>query len=271
VQHRGLSPRSRIVLTACAAVLVAALAAPLWNIAGHWWNGPEVHLSTLKGKPGSFVLGDGTKVLLDADSDATASIGAHARRLSLKRGEALLTVTHEAWRSFEVVTGAGRVRDLGTQFDIEALGGATRIAVLEGRVQVLTARGEGLLVAGQAGGYDSKGNLLMQKSLDTAVTRWSAGQRHFQDERLADVLTRLARYHEVTFVFSDEQLRDLRVSGTFRIADLGLFLRTLSAALPIDVRYLDQQHGDQQHVEITPRAQIPNQDSRQNQRTNDRR
>jgi transmembrane sensor len=266
VQHRGLSSRSRIVLTACAAVLVAALVAPLWNIAGRWWNGPEVHLSTIKGQPGSFVLDDGTKVLLDADSEATASIGAHARRLSLKRGEALLTVSHEAWRSFEVVSGAGRIRDLGTQFDIEALGGATRISVLEGRVEVLTSRGEGLLVAGQAGGYDRDGNLLMQKSLDAAVTRWSAGQRHFQDERLADVLTRLARYHEVAFAFSDERLRDLRVSGTFRIADLGLFLRTLGAALPIDVRYIDQQH-----VEITPRAQIPNQDSRQNQRTNDRR
>jgi transmembrane sensor len=98
VQHRVLSPRSRIVLTACATVLVAALAAPLWNIAGHWWNGPEVHLSTIKGKPGSFVLDDGTKVLLDADSEATASLGAHARRLALKRGEALLTVSHEAWR-----------------------------------------------------------------------------------------------------------------------------------------------------------------------------
>jgi ferric-dicitrate binding protein FerR (iron transport regulator) len=70
----------------------------------------------------------------------------------------------------------------------------------------------------------------------------------------------------VTFVFSDERLRDLRVSGTFRMEDLGLFLRTLGAALPIDVRYLDQQH-----VEITPRAQTPNRDSRPNQRTNSRR
>jgi transmembrane sensor len=266
VQHRGFSPRNRIALAACAAVLLGALAVPLWNVAGHWWNGPEVHLSTIKGKPGSFVLDDGTKVLLDADSEATASIGAHARRVFLKRGEALLTVSHDAWRSFEVVAGAGRVRDLGTQFDIETLGDATRISVLEGRVEVLTSRGEGRLVAGQAGGYDSNGNMLMQTALDAAVTRWSAGQRHFQDERLADVVTRLARYHEVTFVFSDERLRDLRVSGTFRIEDLGLFLRTLGAALPIDVRYLDQQH-----VEITPRAQTPNRDSRPNQRTNGRR
>jgi transmembrane sensor len=266
VQHRGFSPRSRIALAACAAALLAATAVPIWKIGAHWWNGSEVHLSTGKGKPESFVLADGTKVLLDADSDATANIDGRARRVYLKRGEALLTVSHETWRSFEVVVGAGRVRDLGTQFDIETVGGATRISVLEGRVGVSTLQGEALLVAGQAGGYDSNGTLLMQKSLDAAATRWSEGQRHFEDERLSDVLARLARYHAVAFVFSDERLQDLRVSGTFRIADLGLFLRTLGAALPIDVHYLDPQH-----VQITPRARAPSPDSRPNQRPSDRR
>ena len=265
LQHRGFSPRGRIALAACAVALLAATAVPIWKVGAHWWNGSEVHLSTGKGKPESFVLADGTKVLLDADSEATANIGGRARRVFLKRGEALLTVSHEAWRSFEVIVGAGRVRDLGTQFDIEAVGGATRISVLEGRVGVSTPRGETLLVARQAGGYDGNGILLMQKSLDAAVTRWSAGQRHFEDERLSDVLTRLARYHAVTFVFSDERLRDLRVSGTFRVADLKLFLRTLGAALPIDVHYLDPQH-----VEITSRPQAPSPDSRPYQRTDGR-
>jgi transmembrane sensor len=130
---------------------------------------------------------------------------------------------------------------------------------------VLTARGEAVLSAGQAGGYDRSGTLLMQKSLDAAVTRWSAGQRHFEDERLSDVLARLARYHAVTFVFSDERLQDLRVSGTFRIADLQLFLRTLGAALPIDVHY-----PDPAHVEIAPSAPAPDQDPHSSQRTNER-
>jgi len=265
VRHQRLSPRNRVVIGACAAaLLVAIVAVPLWSTGARWWNGPEIHLSTFKGKPQSFALEDGTKVLLDADSEITASIGAHARRLLLKRGEVLITVVHDAWRPFEVVTGAGRIRDLGTQFDVEALSTATRISVLQGHVRVLTARGEALLFAGQAGGYDSNGALLMQKSLDAAATRWSAGQRHFEEERLSDVLARLSRYHPVTFVFSDERLRDLRVSGTFRITDLGLFLRTLSAALPIDAHYLDPQH-----VEITPRTRAPDRDSRPNHRTSD--
>jgi transmembrane sensor len=265
-KRRRFSRSSRVALGACAAVLLVAIAVPLWNTGTRWWNGPQIQLSTVKGKPQSFVLEDGTKVLLDADSQATASIGAHARRLLLKRGEALITVLHDAWRPFEVVAGAGRVRDLGTQFDVEVLSGATRVAVLQGHVRVLTARGEAVLSAGQAGGYDRSGTVLMQKSLDAAVTHWSAGQRHFEDERLSDVLARLARYHAVTFVFSDERLQDLRVSGTFRIADLQLFLRTLGAALPIDVHY-----PDPQHVEITPRAQqAPDRDPHSSQRTNER-
>jgi transmembrane sensor len=65
------------------------------------------------------------------------------------------------------------------------------------------------------------------------------GQRHFEREPLGQVLERVSRYHDVKFVFTDSALRDLRVSGAFRLSDLTLLLRTLSAALPIKSRYLD--------------------------------
>ncbi len=229
----------KAALAAGIVVLSIAIGIPLVRSGYQWWNGTPIELATLKGQPQTFALDDGTTVTLDADSQLTANIGAHHRHVSLSRGEALFNVKHDGARPFEVVTGAGRVQDLGTRFDIEALEDSTHVSVIEGRVAVLTARGQALLVAGQMSGYDNAGDLLPVKPFKEDATPWSRGQRHFDHERLGDVLDRVARYHAVKFVFTDNHLRELRISGTFKLGDLPLILRTLAAALPIESRYLN--------------------------------
>ncbi len=231
----------RAAVAAGIALLALAVGWPALRSGYRWWNGTQIQLATQKGQPHNFSLEDGTTVMLDADSQLTANIGARRRSVSLDHGEALFNIKPDASRPFEVVTSAGRVQDLGTRFDIEALENSTRVSVLEGRVGVLTAKGQALLTPGQAGGYDNAGNLLPTEPFKEDTTRWSGGQRHFDHEFLDHVLERVARYHAVKFVFSDSHLRELRVSGTFRIEDLPLFLRTLAAALPVEPRYLNPQ------------------------------
>ena len=228
----------KTAVAACVVLLAIAVFGSLWPAAHRWWSGAEIRLATARGQPRTFVLDDGTRVLLDADSELVAQIGFRSRQLSLLRGEALLTVSHDASRAFEVRIGRGRVQDLGTEFDIEYLAGAARISVLEGRVGVFTSGGRTLLLAGQTGGYDSAGNLTSVGSFDAAATHWSEGLRHYDREALGDVIERMGRYHAVTFVFAESRLQDLRVSGTFKTSDLPLFLRTLAAALPVEMRYL---------------------------------
>jgi transmembrane sensor len=238
------APPARFIVTktaiaACIALMALGIGITLSHSVTRWWNGSEVSLTTLKGQPKSFTLEDGTSVLLDADSQLVAHIGYHGRRAVLVRGEALINVAHDPARPFEVALGAGRIQDLGTRFDIETLSNSSRIAVLEGRVGVLTSRGQALLVAGQSSDYDTAGNLQAVRAFDATAVQWSQGRRHFDREPLGDVLERLTRYHAVTFVYTDTQLKNLRVSGTFRTDDQGLFLRTLAAALPIELKYLD--------------------------------
>ncbi len=231
----------RAAVAAGIALLALAIGWPAVRSGYRWWNGTQIQLATRKGQPHDFALEDGTTVMLDADSQLTANIGARRRSVTLDRGEALFNIKHDASRPFEVVTSAGRIQDLGTRFDIEALENATRVSVLEGRVGVLTTKGQALLAPWQAGGYDNAGNLLPTEPFKEDTTRWSGGQRHFDHALLDHVLERVARYHAVKFVFSDQHLRELRVSGTFKVEDLPLFLRTLAAALPIEPRYLDPQ------------------------------
>jgi transmembrane sensor len=234
-------PRVQRMVWAVAAVLLAAVAVPVCLQLSRWWNGVPVHWSAPQGESRSVVLEDGTHVLLDADSDLVAKLGAHARRVSLVRGEALFTVTHDASRPFEIELGPGRIVDLGTRFDVEKLPSAVRVAVFEGRVGLRTVHGEMVLGAGRGSGFDAAGMLLPVTQVSAAATVRADGTRHFDSEPLAAVVARLARYHPVSFVFAEPQLQDLQVSGTFRVTDLKLFLRTLSAAFPIEARWVGPQ------------------------------
>lgn len=248
---------TRVALAAGLVLLTIAATLPFLSAALRGWDGSDIRLVTLNGRSKSFVLDDGTQVLLDADSELTAHMGHNMRRVVLIRGEALFHVSHDASRPFEVTAGSGRVQDLGTAFDVENLADSTRISVLEGQVAVLTDHGRTLLVAGQAGGYDKAGNLDPVSPFDRTMGPGLEGPRHFSRERLGDVLERLARHHAVTFLFADPHLRDLRFSGTFSTDDLDLFLRTLAAALPIEPRYLDPHR-----IEIATRSPRPNRDYR---------
>jgi transmembrane sensor len=232
---------ARPVGVAFALVLVAALLVPGLHYLDRWWNGVPVHWIAPRGESKAVVLEDGTQVLLDADSDMVAKLGAHVRRVSLVRGEALFTVIHDVSRPFEIEIGKGRILDLGTRFDVERLPDAVRVVVFEGRVGVKAPHGEVVLGTGRSGGYDFSGTLLPVSKVDPATTLRPDGIRHFDSEPLSAVVARLSRYHQVSFVLADPRLQELRVSGTFRFADLPLFLRTLSAALPIEARWTGPQ------------------------------
>jgi transmembrane sensor len=241
-----------LAAAACIVALTVASTLFFWSHTHPGWNGSETHLVTLRGQPQSFVLEDGTRVRLDADSELMARMGYNQRRITLVRGEAQFNVVHDPSRPFEVSASSGRIQDLGTHFDIEALSSSTRVSVLEGQVAVSTDRGQTLLVAGQSGGYDKAGNLDVVTPFDPTTAPWLEGLRTFDRERLGDVLERLARHHAVTFVFEDPRMQELRISGKFRTDDLGLFLRTLAAALHVESRYLTQDR-----IEIASRLPRP--------------
>jgi transmembrane sensor len=241
----------RPVWAACAVVLFATVIV-LLRSSFNWWNGVPVHWTTARGESREIALEDGTRVLLDADSDLVVRLGARVRRAALIRGEALFSVVHDVSRPFEVKIGRGRITDFGTRFDLEVLQDSIRVAVFDGRVGVATPHGEVLLTAGQGSGYDSKGALLPVSEVGDSAWLWEKGLRRFDDAPLADVVQRLARHHPVTFVFANPQLARLRLTGTFRMTDLSTFLRTLCTALPVEARWIAPQR-----VEFTDRPSAP--------------
>jgi transmembrane sensor len=244
--------QARRIPVAVMVALVIALAIAASRPLSRWWNGVPVHWIAQRGEPKALVLEDGTRVLLDADSELVTKLGARVRRALLLRGEALFAVKYDVSRPFEIEAGRGRIVDLGTRFDVEKLPNAVRVSVYEGLAGVRTAHGEVVLEAGRGGGYDDGGALLPVNPVDAATMLQANGERHFDSEPLGAVVARLARYHSTAFVFATPELEKLLVSGTFQVTDLELFLRTLSIALPIEARWIGSQR-----VELVPRQRAP--------------
>src|SRR5262245_47374488 len=99
----------RKILAICATITAMALSIPAWRYFDGWWSGVPIHYSSRRGEPAALTLIDGTRVVLDADTELVVKIGAVARRAALARGEVLFRVVHDSARPFQVQIGSARV------------------------------------------------------------------------------------------------------------------------------------------------------------------
>lgn len=139
------------------------------------------------------------------------------------------------------MSGNGRIRDLGTRFDVYLGPDRVSVTVLQGRVQITTDRSNATpLAAGQVVAYTPNGQLSSVSKADVAVlTAWREGRLVFQRQTLGEAVVQMARYHAVEFVFEDPTLATLKISGTFKTDDLRLFLDALEATYPLKATVSD--------------------------------
>jgi transmembrane sensor len=203
----------------------------------------ERHL-TAKGEQTSIDLADGSRIELNTDSDLRVARLFGARTVWLERGEAWFDVEHDAEHPFEVVVGNGRIRDVGTRFNVIKDMDNTTVEVTEGIV-ALSHDGspEQWVKAGQQSGFDAEGRLRPIHAGDSnAAGSWRQGLLIFKRQTLSEVLRQLARYHQVEFELPDIKLQSLRVSGRFSTDDLDESLNTLANGLGVKVSRLSSTH-----------------------------
>ncbi|OPL28796.1 hypothetical protein B5L72_19325, partial [Pseudomonas aeruginosa] len=92
-----------------------------------------------------LALADGSRLELNSDTAVDVRFDAGERRLLLLRGEIQLSTGHDP-RPLHVYSAEGRLRPVGTRFDVRQFAGRTRVAVHEGAVQVENRAGQGLLL-----------------------------------------------------------------------------------------------------------------------------
>lgn len=234
-RHRGRW-RSGVSIAA-AAVLMLAVGLIGWL---HPFGGvAPAEYATAIGEQRALTLADGTQVHLDTDTALSVRIDDAQRVLEVRRGRVDLIVAADA-RPFEVHAGRGRLRDIGTRFQVERRDRQVTVDVLEGAVGVRLSDGSGdetALAPGQRIGYGDRGPLAQIESFDLEhAEAWTRGELIFSDRRLDEVLAEINRYTATPLRLADPALGAVRISGVFRPSDTDSLLAALDAGWSLHAR-----------------------------------
>jgi transmembrane sensor len=226
---------------------VAALAA-LAGGGGRWyWQRPVYTAAPQTGLAQTLAhaLPDGSMLDLAANTALQVRLYRDRRELQLLRGEARFAVALDAERPFTVMTDWGRVRVLGTVFTLSVREGRMRLAVAEGRVAVwaagqdAAAAADQVLQAGEAIEADARG-LGARATVDVGeVADWKQGWLVFRNTRLPEAVARWNDYLRQPLQLADDPaLRELRVTGSYRLRDPQAFVGALPVMLPVRTQRL---------------------------------
>lgn len=222
----------RLSIATCAMLFVAV--AVIWNLQPREAVLPV--FETARGEQTGFTLADGTHVELNTDSRLRVEFSEQLRRVVLERGEAFFSIGPDDERPFEVAAGAGRIRDIGTQFNVHKYGSEVSVAVLEGEVVILGGNDPYPVAAGRRAVYDA-GGVVHSGSIPDAsgLVAWREGRIVFQGTPIHELVQQLGRYHDARITIDGAEAAQMEVSGSFRVSDFDGLLRAIETMLPVEI------------------------------------
>jgi len=205
---------------------------------GAWFYIEHNIYDTGIGEQRSITMEDGSIVELNARSKVRISFGDRQRDVELLEGQALFRVAKDHNRPFVVHAGKTSVRAVGTQFDVKRKGEGTTVTVLEGRVAVTSASGQGAVTQGAA----SESLLISGEQMTVtrtdirkaerpdlaAATAWTQHLLIFDGTALSEVLEEFSRHTTRRIVVDSPELAALKISGQYTSTNPDSLLRFLS-------------------------------------------
>lgn len=236
---RPANPQRRVMLGRLAALLALAPAGWIgWQLNERQGWTADYHSAI--GERRQLTLVDGSQLTLNTDTSIDVNFDSQQRLINVRRGEILVQTapdTQVPSRPFRVSTEQGRMQALGTRFSVREDTGKTRLAVLDGRVQIeLNQRPTAtptILVAGQQTEFSATAIGTPGKA-DSAVIAWTQGMLVADGMHLADFAAELARYRH-GLVRCHPAIAQVRVSGAFPLDDTQRALSMLTLTYPVKV------------------------------------
>lgn len=265
--------RSRAGRIAAAIAAVAVALAVGYQFAPFGWKPGEYR--TYVGEQRSIELADHTHVALDSDTRLRVRYSRDSRAVQLLQGQAQFSVAKDSARPFKVDAGSHTVVAVGTIFNVEYVDSEMHVAMLEGKVAVLspTAQGETITTQGasaprsqheakrdveayqhpeRSGGegiylsageelrvrQDGKATFTANADLQ-AASAWREGKVIFHAERLDQAVRRLNRYSRLQLQVDDPRLASMNISGVFDAGDTAAFVEAVRFYLPAEADHTD--------------------------------
>jgi transmembrane sensor len=237
VQSRRFAMAHRLGIAA--GILVLAVGGLLM-----WMRQPDVYTTDV-GERRVVTLADGSQVALDSRSEVRVQYSAHARELTLSRGQARFDVVHDIERPFSVTADGHRVIAMGTSFNVDLFGPSLLVTLIEGRVvvsstpallaltRVDTPAPRITLDAGEQVVFTPKAPPSVARVNLGQATAWENGEVVSDNDSLATLVARINRYAQHPVIVGDTQTGELRISGVFHTGDTEGFVNTIVAYLPV--------------------------------------
>jgi transmembrane sensor len=206
---------------------------------------PATTYATAIGEQRQVTLGDGSVIRINVDTAISVRLTDEKRQVDMTDGEVFFEVAPNLYRPFEVETPAGRIRVLGTAFNVKSRDGRLSVDVGHGRVQVWSNSGSGgsyrgqdlILTAGQGVDISPSGALgQLRASRIEQATAWLDRRVYFRNAPVRRVLDELERYHQVNIGLGDDGIGEKGITGAFDMDALARTLDLIAMAASLDVR-----------------------------------
>ncbi|MBU2886067.1 FecR domain-containing protein [Gilvimarinus agarilyticus] len=247
---RHLSSTYLIAATVVLFVLAFVISSVVWMDSSRQLTdnkGVQVEKSTLNGQKLTFVLPDGSKVVLNAGSTLKYSkvFGQENLRQVFLDGEAFFDVVHDPKSPFVVVADKTKTTVLGTQFNVNSYSNntETKIALVKGAVNVKNTDSELKLTPGHMVIFDNSNHKTTISAFDfDQQIAWKEGVLVCNHESLTSLTVRLERWYGVTIeVAPDAAINsNWRYHGKFRGKSLAYILEALSYPDHFKYRIVDK-------------------------------
>ena len=243
----GARPRNFSKWAAAAAILIVC--GTIWQLSPYGYE-PGLYKTGL-GEQKVVELSDHSHIVLDARTRLRVKFSADARIVELLEGQAQFSVAKDPARAFKVEAGSKTIVAVGTVFDVEYVDQQVHVAMVEGRVAVLSHGQSGSAVAPEAESKSTNpssielsagealavladgASTVLPKADIEAATAWRQGKVIFRDQTLSEAVHRLNRYSSQQVIVDDPALAQMKVSGVFDSGDAQAFAEAMQAYLPV--------------------------------------
>lgn len=198
-------------------------------------------------------LADGSTATLNTNSRIVVFYAPLARDVYLSYGEASFDVVRDPTRPFNVHAGKRVLQASGTSFNVRVYpDDNVELTVTDGQVKILYApqrplntperlRDDFMHVDTIVGVHEAalveptiQSVRKLEPSEVDARLAWRRGEVVFQGESLEQALAEVSRYTNTRFVIGDDELRDVRIGGYFKVGETESFLDSLRTNFLID-------------------------------------
>lgn len=160
-----------------------------------------------------LTLADGTNVILNSETRLRFpnSFVGKERKIYLS-GEAYFEVSRDENHPFLVEFEGGKVRVLGTQFNVKAYRGQNTFAALvSGKVEVMSGRDSVVLQPGELCEITTDDHSLAVSEADMiSVLAWKNGEFVLKNASWEQVMSELARWYDAEIVYDSSELQGMK-------------------------------------------------------------